>query len=59
MHSAYEMLERQVRQMSRLVDDLLDVSRVTRSKIELRTERTDLATIVNQASKPRGPSTRA
>ena len=49
VHSAYEMLERQVGQMSRLVDDLLDVSRVTRSKIDLRTERIDLATIVNQA----------
>ena len=49
VHSAYEMLERQVRQMSRLVDDLLDVSRTTRGKIALRIERIDLATIVNQA----------
>ena len=49
VHSAYEMLERQVGQMSRLVDDLLDVSRITRGKIDLRTERIDLATIVNQA----------
>ena len=31
--------ERQVSQMSRLVDDLLDMSRITRGKIELRKER--------------------
>ena len=37
------MLERQVGQMSRLVDDLLDVSRITRGKIELRNERVELA----------------
>ena len=50
-----EMLERQVGQMSRLVDDLLDVSRVTRGKIELRT-RTDraLARLSTRPSKPRG-----
>ena len=43
------ILERQVRQMSRLVDDLLDVNRITRGKIELRKERVDLATIVQTA----------
>ncbi|MGK3961442.1 hypothetical protein WMF38_51100 [Sorangium sp. So ce118] len=32
-----------------LVDDLRDVSRITRGKIELHEERVDLATIVNQA----------
>ena len=36
LRSASEMLERQVGQMSRLVDDLLDMSRITRGKIELR-----------------------
>src|SRR5262245_10688885 len=39
--SASEMLERQVGHMARLVDDLLDVSRITRGKIELRQERID------------------
>ena len=34
---AHEMMERQVNQMARLVDDLLDVSRISRGKIELRT----------------------
>ena len=36
---ACEMMERQVDHMVRLVDDLLDVSRITRGKIELRKER--------------------
>ena len=35
--------------MSRLVDDLLDMSRITRGKIELRRERVELAAIVHQA----------
>ena len=43
------MLHRQVGQMSRLVDDLLDMSRITRGKIELRKERIELAPIVHQA----------
>ena len=43
------MLERQVGQMVRLVDDLLDVSRVSRGRIELRRERVDLTTVINHA----------
>jgi PAS domain S-box-containing protein len=43
------MLERQVGQMVRLVDDLLDVSRVSRGRIELRRERVDLAAVINHA----------
>ena len=38
---AREVIDRQVRQMTRLVDDLLDVSRITTGKIELRKERVD------------------
>ena len=34
--------------MVRLVDDLLDVSRISRGKIELRKERVDLAAVVRQ-----------
>jgi len=49
IQSASEMLERQVGQMVRLVDDLLDMSRITRGKLELRKEQTELAPIVNQA----------
>ena len=40
------MMERQVQHMTRLVDDLLDVSRITRGKIELRKEVVDLAAVV-------------
>jgi PAS domain S-box-containing protein len=47
--TASAMLGRQVRQMTRLVDDLLDMSRVTQGKIELRKERVDLASILDQA----------
>jgi CheY-like chemotaxis protein/two-component sensor histidine kinase len=43
------MLDRQVSQMARLVDDLLDVSRITRGKIELRREPVELGPIVEQA----------
>jgi signal transduction histidine kinase len=50
-----EMMERQVGQMVRLVDDLMEVSRITRGKIELRKERVELAGIIRSAvetSKP-------
>jgi PAS domain S-box-containing protein len=46
---AHAVVERQVRQMARLVDDLLDVSRISRGKVELRREKVDLATLVNRA----------
>lgn len=44
-----EMMERQVHHLVRLVDDLLDVSRVMRGKIELRRECIELATVVARA----------
>jgi PAS domain S-box-containing protein len=44
-----EMMERQVDHMVRLVDDLLEVSRITRGKIELRKEMVDVGTIVRSA----------
>jgi PAS domain S-box-containing protein len=50
-----EMMERQVHHMTRMVDDLLDVSRITRGKIELRKEVVELASIVDrtvEASRP-------
>lgn len=47
--SASEMMERQVGQLVRLVDDLLDVSRISRGKIELRKERVELQSIVHHA----------
>ena len=44
-----DVVDRQVNHLTRLVDDLLDVSRITRDKIELRRERVDLAEIVSAA----------
>ena len=46
---ARAMMERQVFQMVRLIDDLLDLSRITNGKIELRRERIDLAAAVQDA----------
>jgi PAS domain S-box-containing protein len=43
------ILGRQISQLTRLVDDLLDVSRITRGKIELRRQPTDFAAIVHSA----------
>jgi CheY-like chemotaxis protein len=43
------MMERQVGQMVRLVDDLLDVNRITQGKFELRRGRVELASAVNHA----------
>jgi signal transduction histidine kinase/ActR/RegA family two-component response regulator len=46
---AREVIERQVRQLVRLVDDLLDVSRITANKIQLRIEPLDLARLMRTA----------
>lgn len=46
---ALAIAERQVHQLVRLTDDLLDVSRITRNKIELRCERIDLRTVISSA----------
>ncbi len=43
---AREVLQRQVGQLRRLVDDLLDVSRITHDKIELKFEPVELAEVV-------------
>jgi PAS domain S-box-containing protein len=44
-----EVLVRQVNQMGRLLDDLLDVSRITRGMIELRRTRVELGDVLNDA----------
>jgi signal transduction histidine kinase len=44
-----EVIGRQVQHMSRLLDDLLDVSRISRNRLELRKEWSDLATLVESA----------
>jgi len=43
------MMQRQVRPLVRLVDDLLDVSRITRNRLELRREWVELGPIVADA----------
>jgi K+-sensing histidine kinase KdpD/CheY-like chemotaxis protein len=48
--NATEIIHRQVRHLARLIDDLLDVSRITRDKIELKKEPIDAATIVSRAA---------
>ncbi len=44
-----EMMDRQAMQLVRLVDDLLDVSRITTGKVNLRKERAELQKIVGHA----------
>jgi signal transduction histidine kinase/CheY-like chemotaxis protein len=44
-----EIMERQVHHLVRLVDDLLDVSRVMRGKIDLRRQQVELASVVARA----------
>jgi len=46
---ARQIIGRQSRHMARLLDDLLDVSRITRGGIELRKEDVDLRDVVNSA----------
>src|ERR1051325_8356961 len=46
---ATSIIDRQAEHMSRLVEDLLDVSRITRGTIELRRERVDITTILKAA----------
>ena len=59
VEQARTMMERQVGQMVRLVDDLLDVSRISRGKLELRKERVELAAVVQQRRRNQPPAHRA
>lgn len=56
IESAREILSRQVAHMARLIDDLLDVARIARGKVRLRTERCDLAELVRQTSEDYRPT---
>jgi PAS domain S-box-containing protein len=46
---ARDVIDRQMQHMTRLVDDLLDVSRITRNRVELRRERVSLTRVVHGA----------
>ncbi|HEU0202386.1 MAG TPA: PAS domain-containing protein [Burkholderiaceae bacterium] len=48
-------MERQISHMVRLIDDLLDVSRIASNKLELRKERIDLAALAREAADARRP----
>lgn len=52
---AVRVIERQVAQMVRLIDELLDVSRITHGKLELRREKVTLASVVESALETVGP----
>ena len=49
------VMERQMKHMVRLVDDLIDVSRITRNKLELRKQSVDLAQVLRTAIEANQP----
>jgi CheY-like chemotaxis protein len=49
VQQARDTMDRQFGQLVRLVDDLLDIGRITRDKLELRPQRIELASIIHQA----------
>ena len=49
------VIERQVNHLTRLVDDLLDVSRIARGKVELKTEIVEIAEVVAKAIEMASP----
>jgi PAS domain S-box-containing protein len=52
---ATDVIDKQMEHMIRLIDDLLDVSRITRNKLELRKERVEVSQIVQTALDTAGP----
>jgi len=52
----HEVIERQLAHLTRLVDDLLDVSRIRRGKLEIRPEAADIADIVRAAAEAIRPT---
>jgi signal transduction histidine kinase len=53
---AHEVITRQVQNMALLLEDLLDISRITRGTLELRKERTTLAHVVSTAVETARPA---
>ncbi|MEP7341324.1 MAG: PAS domain S-box protein [Acidobacteriota bacterium] len=54
--SASEIMGRQIDHMVHLIDDLLDISRISQGKIELRRELVELTQIIHQAIETCGPT---
>ena len=55
MREARDLIERQLHHLVRLVDDLLDVSRIIRGRVDLRKEPVELGTIINRATETARP----
>ncbi len=53
------MMDRQIRQLTRLIDDLLDVSRIDRGKLELRRERVSVDSVVRTGIETAKPALEA
>ncbi|HEY7328809.1 MAG TPA: PAS domain S-box protein [Gemmataceae bacterium] len=49
VEQAQTVIERQLQQMVRLIDDLMDISRITRNKLKLHLERVELVTVLRHA----------
>ena len=49
IEKTHAMIERQVGHVARLIDDLLDLSRIRQGRVELRLSRVDLGTVVGHA----------
>lgn len=54
-NQAHEIIQRQINHMVRLVDDLMDLSRINHGKIELRNERIKLVAIIDDAIEMSNP----
>ena len=54
LEAVRDMIDRQVEQLVRLVDDLLDISRITGGKIQLQMEPVDVAAVIARPSRPAG-----
>lgn len=59
MEQVRDIIKRQVQQLTRLADDLLDISRIAQNKIELRRESVDIATVLAQAVQTSAPHLKA
>jgi signal transduction histidine kinase/ActR/RegA family two-component response regulator len=59
LRRAREIIERQVRHQTRLIDDLLDITRITRGKIALRQEQCDLKSVLAGAIDACSPAIRS
>lgn len=55
LNRALEIMVRQVRQMTRLIDELLDVARISQGKIVLAREKVDLNAVISQSAETAQP----